>query len=135
MRAPVPQYLWQVGVVTVASRGWVMGSPLPNSSSCCYGRCQDTKENNNSERFAMEKHNQSPHVFHEHDKQSAEKKKTLPTSGLHADHSRETIKVVYVAIMAFTHKHAGKHITERAWTVSWFVDVTTSQTLPLTRQF
>lgn len=65
-------------------------------------------------------------VIHEHNKQSGREKKT-PTSGIHADHSRGTIKVVYVTMMVFIRKHVCKHITERVWTVSWLVDVTTSQ--------
>lgn len=58
---------------------------------------------------------------------SRQRKNTLSTSGLHVDHSRETTEDVYAAMMAFTRKHVGKRITERVCTVSWFVDVTTSQ--------
>lgn len=43
---------------------------------------------NKSERFTQEKHNQSPRVFHEHDKQSGEGK--LPTIGLGLDAHRNS---------------------------------------------
>lgn len=40
-----------------------------------------------------------------------------------------TIQVVYVAMMAFTQKHCGKHSTERLWTAVLGSRVTISQTL------
>lgn len=37
------KYLWQVGEVRAVVRAWAMGSPLPNSFSCCYGNCVEKR--------------------------------------------------------------------------------------------